>query len=149
MSNMIFKGTLNWTRTGEPDHKFDNESTDGKWSTQIIPERDDLDKIRDLQSEGLKNVVKKNDNNEYYVNFGRVHKKLNPKTGEVKKINKPPFTLDADGNAMDPKLIGNGSKGEVHLRVYEHPTPTGNKAKAAELEGVKITELVEYKSGSF
>jgi len=141
MVKLVLKGELNWVRTGEPDHKFDNETTKGKWSAQLLPDAESLEIIRDLQAEGLKNVLKKNDENKYFTNFSRVFQKTD-KEGKIIKTWTPPYTLDANNENLDPKILGNGSKGEIHLDVYEHPTPTGGKAKAARLEGVKITEVV-------
>ena len=75
MVKLVLKGDLNWVRTGDLDHKFDNETTKGKWSAQLLPDAESLEIIRDLQAEGLKNVLKKNDENRYFTNFSRVFQK--------------------------------------------------------------------------
>ncbi len=131
------EGELDWTRVVNP------EEYNGKkhWSTTVHPTRDSLDVIRDLQADGIKNVVKKDDRG-YYVKFSRPIQQ--EKKGKIVKTFQPPIVTDKDGNVIDGMKIGNGSKGVVTLDVYEHAIQGGGKAKAARLESIQITELVEY-----
>ena len=134
MVKLVLKGELNWVRTGEPDHKFDNETTKGKWSAQLLPDAESLEIIRDLQAEGLKNVLKKNDENRYFTNFSRVFQKTD-KEGKIIKTWTPPYTLDANNENLDPKILGNGSKGEIHLDVYEQSSRVRTRCRCLRRPG--------------
>lgn len=132
---VILEGTFKWTRTTTPDPVYDC------WSTAFYPSPDSLIQVMDLQSQGVKNTIKK-DEDGYFVSYRRPTKK------QVK--GKPDIVFEApkvtlNGGPIGDKLIGNGSKGKLILEVYQHSTPTGGKAKAARLFGIDITELVEYK----
>lgn len=144
MATIDLEGTLWWVRKDEPDYKFSDE---GKWSCQLRPTREALDIVRDLQAEGLKNVVKKTEDNEYYVNFSRTYQKKN-REGKITKTLTPPFAKMSDGSMVSGR-VPNGSKGFCVIDVYTHPTPTGGTAKAARFEGVKITELAQEERASF
>jgi hypothetical protein len=111
-----------------------------KWSVTIHPNQESLEKIRDLQSEGLKNVIKK-DEDGYYVQFSRPpHKET--QNGKIISF-APPVVTDRAGNPVDGR-VGNGSDGTVELEVYEHPTPQGGKAKAARLRGIIVDNLIPF-----
>ena len=56
----------------------------------------------------------------------------------TEKVNDVPFLLDADKQPMDV-VVGNGSKGGVQVKSY--PNKYGLQL---ELQGVMITDLVEY-----
>jgi hypothetical protein len=63
---------------------------------------------------------------------------------------KPVLVVDTKKNEIDPKSIGNGSKGNVMvlLRDYEIKGPKGNVTKSGTsvmLTKVQVTELVEFK----
>lgn len=137
MSEFItIEGALSWVKVdpNNPEPPFGNEKA-GKWSSCIHPaNRDDLDLIRDLQSQGLKNVIKK-DENGYYTKFSRPVARY--KGDELVKKFEPPKLTGAL-----PQEIGNGSLGKLTLEIYEHATPGGvKKAKAARLHAVEITRL--------
>lgn len=130
---VFVKGKLSWCYLHKPDD-WNN------WTVTIAPDKDSLETIRDLQAQGLKNVLKKNEDNEYIVRF----KRSTSRQVKGKLIGMtPPEVIGTDGEPL-LKNIGNGSDGIVKLEVYEHGTPGGGKAKAARLEAVKITNLVPY-----
>lgn len=111
-----------------------------KWTVVVYPVADDLEKIRDLQGQGLKNVLKK-DEDGYYTTFSRpVNKVIR---GKVIAFH-PPKIVDKDNQPLDPTKIGNGSDATIKLEVYEHGTPGGGKAKAARWEAARIDNLVPY-----
>lgn len=113
----------------------------GSWSLVLYPDTDSLNIIRDLQAEGIKNVIKKDEENQYFVKFRRdPTKKIKGKIIAYA----PPKVVDAEGLPMDGSKIGWGSDAIVKLDVYTHGTPAGGTAKAARLEGLKITNLVLY-----
>jgi len=129
---VFIKGKLSWVKVKAPNDW-------GKWTVTVHPDQASLEIIRDLQAEGLKNVLKKDDEG-YYVAFSRPTQKLIK--GKVIGM-APPVVVDDKGEPLD-KNIGNGSDGIVKLEVYAHGTPGGGRAKAARLESIKVMNLVPY-----
>lgn len=132
-SFIFIQGKVSWFRA----------STTNKWnkySVQIHPTPKDLEVIRDLQGEGLKNVIKK-DEDGYFCNFTRpVSKEF--KSGKIITFS-PVEVFDKDGVPyLGP--VGNGSDATLKIEVYEHETPGGGKAKAARWVSARIDNLVEY-----
>lgn len=117
-------------------NKFD------KWSLEFYPDRDSLDRIRDLQAEGVKNVIKKNDDNEYHVQISRL-----PFVEFVKgqKESVQPPTITFEGKPFDGG-IGNGSDGTCICEVYSHKVPSSDtkRAKAMRWYGLEIENLVPF-----
>jgi hypothetical protein len=133
-SEIIYvKGKAKWARTMIPD-EWD------KWKITVYPGPTDLEKVRDLQARGLKNVLKKDDEG-YHVSFSRPqHKSIK---GRLVSFT-PPEVLMADGRTPLGQMIGNGSDVTVKLEVYPHGTPGGGKAVAARLESIRVDNLVPY-----
>jgi hypothetical protein len=140
--NEYIKGKLSWVRPDKPDPW-------GNYKATIHPDDEGLNKIRDLQSKGLKNTLKK-DEDGYNVTFRRPTQKM--MKGKVVAFT-PVELLDgtqpklADGSfpPLRDVAVGNGSDGVIKLAVYEHATPSGGKAVAARLEAIRIDELVPFK----
>jgi hypothetical protein len=144
LSNYIkLKGKFYWAQYlvnpqepfNDPDPKEPKAPT---WNITFAPDKDALEIIRDLQGEGIKNVIKKDrETNENRVRFSR------PSWIKRRGVHEPMSPPKVVG--ADPKKIGNGSEGILTLDVYEHNTPGGKaKVKAARLYGVEITKLVEF-----
>lgn len=130
------KGKGSWCRFVKPD-LWDC------WSCILHPDSESLETIRNLQAEGLKNVVKKDDDG-YYVKFRRP---ITKKMGNIVKTFKPPEVIDKDGRPMDGLKIGNGSDLTLKLEIYQYSPPGSNgKSKAARLESVRVDNLVEFNS---
>lgn len=140
---VFLKGKSKWVR-----HLTPNEW--GKWSCVLYPDPPSLEKIRELQAEGLKNTIKK-DEDGYYCTFSRP-------TSKVFKTKvqgfAPPEILDGRVTLPDgghPPLnenVGNGSDVTIKLEVYQHGTPGGGKAKAARWLSLLVHTLVPYLSNS-
>ena len=130
---IFVKGKGSWARVYTPD-QWD------AWSITVHPEADDLETIRDLQAQGLKNVIKKDDDG-YYVKFRRPINKMI--RGKIVAF-EPPKVLDKDNVPMDGVAIGNGSDVTLKVEIYEHGTPGGGKAKAARLDSVRVDNLVKF-----
>lgn len=131
---VFIQGKLSWVKVTVPDEW-------GKWKVCVHPNEESLNKIRDLQAEGIKNVLKK-DEDGYYTNFSRPTQKM--MKGKVVGL-APPEVLQADGKTpLTGVLIGNGSDGVVKLEVYSHGTPGGGKAKAARLLSIKVDNLIPF-----
>lgn len=135
---VFISGVLSWVQTARPN-KWD------KWSVTVHPNEDGLAKIRDLQAEGLKNVLSK-DEDGWKVTFSRPIQ-LKKRDGSVSPM-QPPLVLDKDNKPIIDKLIGNGSTGTVKLEVYKHriPMSEGKTAKAARFAAIKIDNFVPYES---
>src|SRR6266436_5688770 len=131
--NIYIQGKVSWLKARTINQW-------NKYSVTIHPKPEDLEKIRDLQSEGLKNMLKKDDDG-YFVSFNRpVSKEF--KSGKIITY-APPEVFDKDGNPFDGN-VGNGSDATIKLEVYLHDTPGGGKAKAARWISARIDNLVPY-----
>lgn len=135
------EGALSWVKTDQdnPEPPFGDEKA-GKWSVNIHPNAEGLELVRELQAQGIKNKVKKDDDG-WYTKFSRPceiwkEDKLTKEKKLVKKLEAPKLT-----GATSAREIGNGSLGTLTLDIYEHGTPGGGKAKAARLYAVDITRL--------
>lgn len=111
-----------------------------KWSVTFYPIPKSLDIIRDLQAEGLKNVIKKDDDG-YFIQFSREPTKL--MRGKVVAF-AAPKVIDKEGLPFDGSKIGRGSDATIRLEVYQHGTPSGGKAKAARWDSIRIDTLVPF-----
>lgn len=133
---LTLQGKTTWARLFSPN-KYD------KWSLNFYPNKDSLDKFRDLQMDGVKNQLKKDDDGIYFQ-ISR------PTTIELRKGLKTPVTPPRvlnNGTPVEDLTIGNGSGCDVTLEVYTHPVPnTDKRAKAIRLYSVDITDLVPFVS---
>lgn len=121
--------------------KFINQNTPNewnKWAIVIYLDNDNRDKLIDLQAQGVKNTLKK-DEGGYYTTFSRPSFK-EYQNGDKQEFD-PPVVYDADGNKTGV-LIGRGSKVNVRVEVYSHPIPNSKqRGKALRWEAVKVLEL--------
>lgn len=129
------QGKLKFVRVVKPDTMFNC------WQATVYPIPGDLEKIREWAGEGLKNTVKKDDDG-WFVKF-RCDVSKQRKDGTTWTF-EPPKVVDKDGRPMDGSAIGDGSDGTLKLEVYEHPTPTGGRAIAARLVGLRVDNLVPF-----
>lgn len=136
-------GKLSWL-TYENLDKYD------KWSVVVHPNPESLEVLRDLQSQGMKNNMKK-DEDGYFMRFSRVPQKTTARGKTL--VFKPPKVLDGtkpDGKGgfmpIEGIRIGNGSTGVVKINVYEHPTPQGGKSVACRFESARIDDLVPFEA---
>jgi len=111
-----------------------------KWSVTLHPDTRSLEVIRDLQAQGIKNQMKKDDDG-YYIQFSREPTKL--MRGKVVAF-PAPKVVDKEGKPIDGSGVGNGSDATVRLEVYQHGTPNGGKAKAARFDSIRIDALVPF-----
>lgn len=140
-------GVMKWVQVDTPNRY-------GKWSVQLYPDAAGLEKLRELQAEGMKNNIKKDDDG-WFVRFNRPTQ-LQLRSGKLIGLTAPEL-LDGrperkleDGSC--PPLrgvsVGNGSKGVVKLEVYQHPVPNSDKkAKAARLFGIRVDDLIPFERG--
>lgn len=131
---VYIQGKVSWFRPKVPN-KWN------KWSVTIHPNDKGLEIIRDLQAQGIKNQLKK-DNDGYYTNFSRPVTK-ETSTGKILSFT-PPEVFDTDGKTPLDVNVGNGSDATLKIEVYTHQTPGGGKAKAVRWESARIDVLVPY-----
>ena len=104
---IYIKGKAKWARLVNPD-QWSN------FSIQVHPDAEGLEKIRELQSQGLKNTLKKDDDG-WYVRLRRPTSKLIK--GKVTSF-LPPLVVDKDGQPLDGKKVGrNDQRMEVGLKM--------------------------------
>jgi len=132
-TDIYIQGKVKWFRPKIPN-------TWNKWSVQIHPNDKGLEIIRDLQAEGLKNMLKK-DEDGYYLNFSRPVTK-ETSTGKILSF-KPVEVFDTEGKPFDDR-VGNGSDVTLKIEVYTHGTPGGGKAKAARWVSARIDNLIPF-----
>lgn len=135
------EGKLEWIKC-HPDFP---EEFDGKknWSTTIHPTRESLDEIRDMQAEGIKNVVKKgSEPGDYYVKFSRKTARIN-KAGKVLESFQAPKVYLPDGSLFDNKKMLGTCEGYIEVDFYQGVTTKG-KYQVATLEAVYLTKVNYY-----
>lgn len=141
-TNEYFKGKVRYCYT----NKVDNY---GNWSLKLYLDSESKDKIIELQTKGLKNTLKKDDDG-YYVTFKRPPKKeyKDYVTGAMKEMTfQPPVIFDVAGNVLPnaATIIGDGSDITIKCQVYPFGGKGGiAKGIATRLESVRIDNLVPY-----
>src|SRR6185436_396352 len=131
------QGKVSWVKYVTPDPLYN------KWNVTIHPNAEGVEKIRELQTQGVKNQWKK-DEDGYYISFSRpTERKIK---GKIIGMTPPVVGMEKDGvfTPFDGLAIGNGSDGTIKLEIYSHATPSGGKAKAARWAGLKIDNLVPF-----
>lgn len=116
------------------------------WSYVHYPDAESLEKLRELQAEGMKNQIKKDDDG-WYVRIKRpasLKRYVNGMT--INNPLKPPKVLNKDGVELsDMTSVGNGSDVTTKLEVYQHRVPNSDKkAKAVRWDSTRIDNLVEF-----
>lgn len=129
---VFLSGKGMWARTQRPDEW-------GNWSIQLRPDNKSLEMVQNLQKQGVKNNIKKDDDG-YFVTYRRPQQKMI--RGKVIGFT-PVEVVDKDGEPIDV-AIGNGSDVTIKLEVYQHGTPGGGKSKAARLLGVRVDNLIPF-----
>jgi len=116
----------------------------GKWSLDFYPDPESLEKLRRLQAEGIKNVIKLDDDGQYHVQISRPPT-IELQKGQMQSVT-PVKVRDKDKQPLPDNIrIGNGSEGKVAVEVYTHRVPNSEKrAKAMRLYGVEVENLVPF-----
>lgn len=135
-------GKVKWFRHIKPDTKYDPP----RWRHVMYPVQESLNTIRDLQSEGVKNILHK-DEDGFFINWSRPTQiKIN---GEYRGLAPPMVTL-GDEKTPYQGNVGNGSDVTTVLEVYKHRVPNSQKmAKAARWLSSRIDNLVPFDDTSY
>lgn len=147
MSEVILEGDFTWIKCN-PEYPEVFEGPDGEkksWSATIHPVPASLEKIREMQADGIKNKLKR-DEKGWFAKFSIPTEKKNKKTGKVIEVYKAPTIVDNDGKVITDR-IANGAKGFMKLNFYEHKAGTGTSF-AARLVGLKLTDWKPYGDGA-
>jgi hypothetical protein len=133
--DVILKGKISWHRLTQPDEEQ-------KWKVTLYPDAESLEEINKLKSEGLMNVLRK-DEEGYNMTFTRYRQKMI--RGKI-VLFEAPIVLDKEGKPTDGFGIGHGSDVSIKLQVYKYNKPNvpGTKGIAARLEGVRVWNLVPF-----
>lgn len=133
---LYWQGKAKWVRAVQPDLTYN------KWNFVLYPLEKHLDEIRELQAQGMKNVLGKDDDG-WKINISRPTQKV--WKGKVIAF-APPTIVDAEGRPLDGVTIGNGSDVTAKIEKYQHGTPSGKKATAIRWEGLRIDTLVPFEA---
>ena len=131
---IISNATISWPHLVTPSTKF---NVDGTYEVRAEISDSDAQELRDM---GVS--VK----SEEGVNIVNLRKKAKNKNGEAQKA---PQVVTADLTAMTSEQIskiGNGTKANLRIRTYDWNFG-GKSGTSAVLEGVQVTQLVEYDRG--
>ena len=128
-----FTGKVRWVQAVDPN-KF------GKWSVQFYPDTDSLEHLRELQAQGIKNQMKK-DEEGYNIQISR------PLSIQFSKGVDTPVTApkvrDKDKNPIDGRSIGDGSDVILTVELYTYKIPQSQqRGKAIRFYGLTVQELV-------
>src|SRR5882757_752689 len=132
---LYWQGKAKWVRGVTPDLTYN------KWNFVLYPAEVHLAEIRELQAKGMKNVLKRDEVEGWYMNISRPTQRV--WKGKVIPF-APPVIVDAEGRPLDGVTIGNGSDVTAKIEKYEHPTPSGKKATAIRWEGMRVDTLVPF-----
>ncbi len=118
-----------------------NVSKYGDWNIVLIPDAASLEIIRDLQAQGLRNVLKKDDDG-YYIQFRRETQKLIK--GSMVAFAAPRI-VDRNAVPINGNTVGWGSDVTVRLELRWVTPPNQTKqVPACRWDSLRVNELVPY-----
>lgn len=124
--------------------KFFAPSQYGKFSVEFAPDEASLSTLMELKKEGIRNVIKRDDEGVYRLNISR--NSIIRTKGGADMANSPPVVIDKDGNPWNKdKGIGNDSDMTIKVAVRRYKVPmTGKEGVAIGLESVRIDNLIDF-----
>jgi|SRR6056297_262524 len=130
------EGIANWAKVYEEnrDTNEDFHGEGGAYTVDVLLEKEELDKLTKSGSRLKPKIV----DDGISIRFKRKH--IHP--AGIEDLGGPPKVVGPDKEPIDC-LIGNGSKVKVYVSVYD--TKMG---KGTRLEGMQVTDLIEYESES-
>ena len=138
---VYLKGIVKWCKHLQPDFTFE---PDGKWSTVLYLEGEELDNARKLQAQGIKNQIKYDDDG-WYITLSR---KCSYDTRGKKVGREPPrvFTVEGDNEHPVTVMVGNGSTGTAKCVLWSSPNFPGKNLR---WEAMRIDNLIPYTQTSY
>jgi len=130
------EGIASWAKVYEEnrDKNEDFHGEGGAYTVDVLLEKEELDKLTKSGSRLKPKIVDEG----ISIRFKRKH--IHP--AGIEELGGPPKVVGPDKEPIDC-LIGNGSKVKVYVSVYD--TKMG---KGTRLEGMQVTDLIEYESES-
>lgn len=135
------KGTIYWAKiVGDKALHSNYDGDSRQWAFEFVPED-----VEFLKKHKLLDRLKDKEDPK------------NPDKGEYLNLRKPEFTKAGDKNEpiriytkdnepWDDRLIGNGSKADVKLKIADFGP---GKKKAIYTQAIRVTDLVSYESDEF
>jgi hypothetical protein len=110
----------------------------------MYPDKDSLEKVRDMQAKGLKNTIKKDDDG-YYVTWTR-KTQIDGKAGIIPLTPPAIFQRDENGEVVpfNGENVGNGSDVTTKLQFRTFKSKAGGTMSAARWESSLIEHLVPF-----
>jgi hypothetical protein len=139
MVDKNIKGDLSWIKASED--RYDEFEGKKSWSAQIHPDKDSLELVREMQADGIKNKLKR-DEKGWYVKFSHPLVKTD-KAGKITQVYTPPMVINRAGEVITGS-VNNGATGEVVVNFYEHPLKGGAKSYAARLKKIILDDYSLY-----
>jgi hypothetical protein len=133
---VYLKGLCKWVKHLQPDFTWE---PDGKWSMVIYLEGEELDKARKLQAQGIKNVIK-NDDDGWFMTLSR---KASYEVRGRKVGREPPrvFTVEGENEKPVTEMVGNSSTGTAKCVLWSSPNFPGKNLR---WEALRVDTLVPY-----
>ncbi len=135
---VFLKGKIKWCKHLRPDDLY----PPGKWSVVMYIEGEELEKVRKWQAMGIKNAVKYDETDGWYITLSR---KVSITVKGHERGMDPPKVIDKDGVPITV-MVGNGSDGVAKCVLWSYnPTPT-IKGTALRWEGLRVDNLIPFDS---
>lgn len=128
---VYLKGKIKWCKHIRPDTEYN------KWSVVMYITGEELEKVREWQGMGIKNKLKKDDADGWYITLSR-KTSITVKGREVGL--EPPRVVDPEGKPID-KPIGNGSDGVAKCVLWSSKNYPGKNLR---WEALRIDNLIEF-----
>lgn len=131
---VYLKGKIKWCKHLRPDATYD------KYSVCMFITGEDLEKVREWQAQGIRNQLKKDETDGWYITLSR---KTSIETrGKVIPL-LPPKVIDKDGNVITD-MVGNGSDGIAKCILWSFNPAPNISGKALRWEALRVDNLVKY-----
>lgn len=134
---VFLKGKIKWCKHIRPDMMFEP----GKWSVVMYIEGDELEKVREWQSQGIKNKVQKDPNGEGW--FITLSRKVSIQAKGRTIGNEPPKVIDKEGVPITT-MVGNGSDGIAKCLLWSYNPSPGISGKALRWEALRVDNLIPF-----
>lgn len=135
---VFLKGKIKWCKHLRPDTTY----PPGKWSVVMYIAGDELEKVRKWQAQGIKNSVKFDEEDGWYITLSR-KVSITVKGHEVGL--EPPKIVDKDLKPITD-MVGNGSDGVAKCILWSFNPMPGISGKALRWEALRVDNLIPFDS---
>lgn len=141
---LVIRGEFNWakvTGTARPYSGNPKYDKGPYWSLDVTPDADSLAKIK---AAGISKKLREPGENDSRTE-GFLSLKVLENRADGSK-NEPPRIVDVENKPWNGSLIGNGSIGEVRVKVKDYGS---GSEKGAYLQAIRVLKHVPYEGGGF